>query len=485
VGVFEQKIIENCRYIMQHLQDFRLEHKMEGIESIGLILEEFDTIEPFTEWNDFIERHQYSLVLENSAYKTEDSVQYPNQHHEYVRASKIGHLATKQGGLSKSWVQGVCVITPCKYFYVFFFFFFFFIERVIDLFIAGFLHCYKTPQYFQARATEPTFSIYIADCHIIPGDTREHCFTIKNKLKNNRKSRLSSFNVSTSYTFLAANREESLEWQQALGAIRNEVVPLMTTTLVPQQPQYRNQAPMPDHVLPETSSQSVSDFNQPAPSMEFTRERAERPLPQDPVSDDEEIVPAARQVQVVPMDAAACLDAVQNPSISPYDILSMAQTGMGSYTIPTTDAYADPVLSDHEEEIQHASLQDDTSDEDDVYEASVHEEQVATPEEAVVAEQEDEEVLSVQGDILSVQEEEVLPEEEVLSEQEVLSDEELTNEIHQLINLPLEDDSEDMEYDPATIAQQEANKLGPILDIQEAPQSQNAMDNEKRVEQSV
>jgi hypothetical protein len=242
---------------------------------------------------------------------------------------------------------------------------------------------------------------------------------------------------------------------------------------------------MPDHVLPETSSQSVSDFNQPAPSMEFTRERAERPLPQDPVSDDEEIVPAARQVQVVPMDAAACLDAVQNPSISPYDILSMAQTGMGSYTIPTTDAYADPVLSDHEEEIQHASLQDDTSDEDDVYEASVHEEQVATPEEAVVAEQEDEEVLSVQGDILSVQEEEVLPEEEVLSEQEVLSDEELTNEIHQLINLPLEDDSEDMEYDPATIAQQEANKLGPILDIQEAPQSQNAMDNEKRVEQSV
>jgi hypothetical protein len=374
------------------------------------------------------------------------------------------------------------------------------------LFIAGFLHCYKTPQYFQARATQPTFSIYIADSHIIPGDGREHCFTIKNKLKNNRKSRLSSFNVSTSYTFLAANREESLEWQQALGAIRNEVVPLMTTTLVPMQPQYRNQAPMPDHILPETSSQSVSDFNQAAPSMEFTRERAERPLPQDPIyeeeEEEEEIVPAARQVEIVPMDAAACLDAVQNPSISPYDILSMAKTGMGSYTIPTTDAYADPVLSDHEEEIERAaSLQDDTSDEEDVYEASVHEEQVAIPEEDVLSVQED--VLSVQEDVLSVQEEEDLPEqeeedlpeqeeedlpeqeEEDLPEQEVLSDEELTNEIHQLMSLPLEDDSEDMEYDPATIAQQEANKLGLVLDIQEAPQSQNTMDNEKRVEQSV
>ncbi|KAI8878487.1 hypothetical protein K501DRAFT_148436, partial [Backusella circina FSU 941] len=233
VGVFEQKIIETCRYIMQHLQNFRLEHKMEGIENIGLILQTFDTIQPFTEWNDFIARNQYSLVMENSAYKTEDAVKYPNQQHAYVRASKIGQLSTKQGGLSKSWVEGICVVTP-----------------------AGFLHCYKTPQYFQARATEPTFSIYIPDTIITPDKGRQASFTIKLKNTNKKANgiRLSSLNVSTSFTFLARTMEESYDWQQTLGAIssRHEVVPLMVVDRpVPAHQQHRNLPAMPAHVLPQ------------------------------------------------------------------------------------------------------------------------------------------------------------------------------------------------------------------------------------------
>lgn len=113
VGYFEQKIVENVRYVLHKFQDFRLKNKMEHQEYIGKVLETFDQIRPGQEWNEFIRRNQYNLILENSAYKTEDMVQYPNQYSHYVRAIKIGPLKAKTGVL-KGYSQSVHILTPGK-----------------------------------------------------------------------------------------------------------------------------------------------------------------------------------------------------------------------------------------------------------------------------------------------------------------------------------------------------------------------------------
>lgn len=112
-GLFEQKIIENVRYILLKLQEYRLKHKIETEDKIGMVTETFNQIEPTTEWNDFVKRNQFNLVLEDSAYKTENMVEYPNQDSKYCRAVKIGPLQLKTGVL-KGWTEGVYILTPGK-----------------------------------------------------------------------------------------------------------------------------------------------------------------------------------------------------------------------------------------------------------------------------------------------------------------------------------------------------------------------------------
>jgi hypothetical protein len=112
-GLFEQKIIENIRYVLQKMQEFRLKHNMETEDKIGIVVETFNQIQPTTEWNEFVRRNQYNLILESSAYKTENMVEYPNQESKYCRAIKIGPLQLKTG-VMKSWTEGVYILTPGK-----------------------------------------------------------------------------------------------------------------------------------------------------------------------------------------------------------------------------------------------------------------------------------------------------------------------------------------------------------------------------------
>lgn len=111
VGYFEHKIIENVRYVLQKWEEFRLKNKMDHKDFIGKVIETFNHIKPSLEWNEFIRRNQYNLILENSAYKTEDMVQYPNQFSNYVRAVKIGPLKAKTGAL-KGFSQSIHILTP-------------------------------------------------------------------------------------------------------------------------------------------------------------------------------------------------------------------------------------------------------------------------------------------------------------------------------------------------------------------------------------
>ncbi|KAI9250267.1 hypothetical protein BY458DRAFT_536312 [Sporodiniella umbellata] len=195
-GVFEMKIIENIRYIIKKYEEFRLKNKMEHQDFIGLVNSTFDRVKSNTEWDEFVRRHHYHLVMENSSYKTESSVEYPNQDSHYVRAVKIGPLEIKSG-LMRSWTEGVYILTP-----------------------AGFLHGYKTPKHFQTNPLNPSFSIFVPQTSV--DDLDELTFEVVAEKKR-------SLGHNSSYVFRAPSTHEAREWLDSLLRISNQfkIVPLL------------------------------------------------------------------------------------------------------------------------------------------------------------------------------------------------------------------------------------------------------------------
>ncbi|GAN07260.1 cytoplasm protein [Mucor ambiguus] len=220
-GIFEQKIIENTRYVIQKLEEFRLKNKLEHKDFIGKVVETFNGIKPTLEWNEFVRRNQYNLILENSAYKTENMVEYPNQDSKFVRALKIGPLQIKTG-VMKGWTEGVYLLTP-----------------------AGFLHGYKTPKHFQTNPLRPNYTVFVPHCAIERDE--DGIFDLRGKR--------SSMGMGTHYTFRARNPRDGQEWFEALVRLADQyrVVPLFDTAqsgFSSTVPRNRDLPPLPDSTLP-------------------------------------------------------------------------------------------------------------------------------------------------------------------------------------------------------------------------------------------
>ncbi|KAK4509958.1 ribosomal 40S subunit protein S1B [Mucor velutinosus] len=238
-GIFEQKIIENTRYVIQKLEEFRLKNKMEHQDFIGKVVETFNGIKPTLEWNEFVRRNQYNLILENSAYKTENMVEYPNQDSKFVRALKIGPLQIK-AGVMKGWTEGVYLLTP-----------------------AGFLHGYKTPKHFQTNPLRPNYTVFVPDCAIERFD--DGSFDLHGKDK-----RL-SMGQGTRYTFRARNPRDSQGWFEALVRIADQfrIVPLFDTAqsgFSSTVPKNRDLPPLPASTLPLIQQPPSAPEKEPRPA---------------------------------------------------------------------------------------------------------------------------------------------------------------------------------------------------------------------------
>ncbi|CEJ02889.1 hypothetical protein RMCBS344292_16882 [Rhizopus microsporus] len=228
-GVFEYKIIENVRYILQKYQEYRLKHKMEHKDFIGHVNDLFNRVKPNTEWDEFVRRHQYHLVMENAAYKTESSVEYPQQDSKYVRAVKIGPLRLRSG-ISRSWAEGVYILTP-----------------------AGFLHGYKTPKHFQTNPLHPSYTLFIPNTSVENSEDDDLCFEIYEE-----RRRLGGGH----YVFRASKPREAQEWFDALVRISNQhrITPLLEYD---QQPGFsttsrqRDLPPLPPSTWPEPPKQAI------------------------------------------------------------------------------------------------------------------------------------------------------------------------------------------------------------------------------------
>ncbi|KAI8074254.1 uncharacterized protein B0P05DRAFT_473073 [Gilbertella persicaria] len=226
-GMFEQKIIENIRYVLLKLQEYKMKHKMEAPEYIDQVIESFDYVKPSMEWNEFVRRNQYNLIMENSAYKTENMVEYPNQDSKFVRAIKIGPLEQRTGTI-KRWTEGVYLLTP-----------------------AGFLHGYKTPKHFQQNPLRPSYSIFVPHISVEYEDD-DDVFELRGS------DRRSSMGLGTHYVFRANNPREAQEWSEALLRINDQFRPMPLLEAAPagfssnktSAPVHRDLPPLPESTLP-------------------------------------------------------------------------------------------------------------------------------------------------------------------------------------------------------------------------------------------
>ncbi|KAI8981666.1 hypothetical protein BDF20DRAFT_862594 [Mycotypha africana] len=225
-GIFEQKIIENVRHTIHNFQEWRIQNKLEVPDYLARVMDHFDQVKPGTEWNEFIRRNQYNLLSENSSYKTEQMVDYPNKNSRYCRAVKVGPLHHKSGASVRGWVEGMYILTP-----------------------AGFLHGYKTPQQFQNNPTAPSYSIFVPHCNLDRNDSDD-------SIELRGKEKRSALGLGTHHVFRARNRRETQEWFDALAHTCDQfrAVPLLESHDQHQfsrAPIHRELPPLPPSALPK------------------------------------------------------------------------------------------------------------------------------------------------------------------------------------------------------------------------------------------
>ncbi|KAI9472075.1 MAG: hypothetical protein EXX96DRAFT_489589, partial [Benjaminiella poitrasii] len=218
-ALFEEKIIENMRYVVQKYQEFRVKHEIEPSHVIGRVVDTLNELKPNMEWNEFVRRNQYNLIFENSAYKTEEMVEYAHQDSKYCRATKIGPLQMKNQ--MKGWIEGVYILTP-----------------------AGFLHGYKTPEHFQGNPLKPSFSIFVP--HYSVEENRDGSFELRQAEKRTP--------MASHYVFACDDERDGQEWIDAFYRINDQfrVVPLLEPSYPANNavPRRQDLPILPDTVLP-------------------------------------------------------------------------------------------------------------------------------------------------------------------------------------------------------------------------------------------
>ncbi|KAG0174457.1 hypothetical protein DFQ28_006473 [Apophysomyces sp. BC1034] len=197
VGMFEQKIVENIRYVAQRLQEYRLQKKMDSYELMGKITTAFDSIQPNTEWNEFVRRNHNNLVQENAAYKTDRVVDYPNKQHELVQPIKFGFLERKTS-LMRQWVEGLYVLS-----------------------VAGYMHGYKNAELFNSNPLHPETSIFLPNTSISQSDDDDD-----RVIEIRGKNAQGTITLEKTFTFRASNAAEYQEWLGLIYALADRFRPV-------------------------------------------------------------------------------------------------------------------------------------------------------------------------------------------------------------------------------------------------------------------
>lgn len=107
---FEQeKIINVYTELFRSFEDYRVQHRLENLESVAKVARLFSAIEVDAEWLDFLQHHENELVKQSAAFKNEQTLDFPNVSHPLVQPLILGNLQRHHG---KKWTEEYYILSP-------------------------------------------------------------------------------------------------------------------------------------------------------------------------------------------------------------------------------------------------------------------------------------------------------------------------------------------------------------------------------------
>lgn len=109
---FEQeKIINVYTELFRTFENYRVQHKLENLESVAKVASIFSAIETDSEWLDFLKNHENDLVKQTASFKDENTLDFPNVSHPLVQPLILGNLQKHHG---KKWTEEYYILSPGK-----------------------------------------------------------------------------------------------------------------------------------------------------------------------------------------------------------------------------------------------------------------------------------------------------------------------------------------------------------------------------------
>lgn len=152
---FEQeKIINVYTELFHTFEEYRIQHRLENLESVAKVASIFSAIETDSEWLDFLRHNDNQLVKQTAAFKDEQTFDFPNVSHPLVQPLIMGNLQRHHG---KKWTEEYYILSP-----------------------VGLLHRFKSEKEFLESPLRPDTTMFIPQCTVLVNPT-SHLLELKGK----------------------------------------------------------------------------------------------------------------------------------------------------------------------------------------------------------------------------------------------------------------------------------------------------------------
>jgi hypothetical protein len=191
VATFERSIVENAKSAVRTFYERRAKdiYKKSNGDSVLTVL---NSLQPDTEWNEFVAKNGDQLVREDAGFKDYRHIEYPNKHDPLVQVIKKGKLSRKTV-VMRSYNERFYFLTP-----------------------AGYLHEFRPDD-----NADPELSIYIPSTTITALEGGKQGYNIEIRGRNT----VAVINRERTFTLRANTYEDQQAWYEQLQILANRPAP--------------------------------------------------------------------------------------------------------------------------------------------------------------------------------------------------------------------------------------------------------------------
>ncbi|KAJ2961695.1 hypothetical protein NQZ79_g3060 [Umbelopsis isabellina] len=192
IATFERSIVENAKSAVRTFYERRAKDIYNQKSNGDSVLTVLDSLQPDTEWNEFVAKHGDQLVREDAGFKDYRLIEYPNKHDPLVQVMKKGKLSRKTV-VMRSYNERFYFLTP-----------------------AGYLHEFRPDD-----NADPELSMYIPSTTVTALEGGKNGYNIEIRGRNT----VGVINRERTFTLRANSYEDQQAWYEQLKELANRPPP--------------------------------------------------------------------------------------------------------------------------------------------------------------------------------------------------------------------------------------------------------------------